>query len=372
MTQKLVILSFLFISLLSFAVVQPIFSVTSVNAGITVLADSAVSTNQDQALAFIEKALPVDISKYNTTLTKYSKMNGTADIAQYILESDESTLVVNCYVKNNVLTGCNMETKKGQVISDRPYANLTDAARGFLEKYQTYTGLDSTEMISMLADIDTTKNSSITIGNTKLTISNQVVFGDEITLLSWAYTVNGADYTSIKVGFRNGIFDAFYDNRGIYSIGDTSVNISKEQAINSAMEYVKTYSYAMYGGVRISGFNVTEDRTVAELRTTARSSTVLKPYWSVMLYLNQAYPGSVNAFLVNVWADSGKVFNIGHEGPGGGSALADNSGLAFTSSTPEEISSSSTWPDMRVAFGIAIAVIAVVVASSVIIKKKRK
>jgi hypothetical protein len=62
---------------------------------------------------------------------------------------------------------------KGQVISDRQYTSLIDAAKTFLERYQTHTKIDSTDMVSMLDDkVDVTKDSSKTMGNTKLTISN--------------------------------------------------------------------------------------------------------------------------------------------------------------------------------------------------------
>jgi len=122
----------------------------------------------------------------------------------------------------------------------------------------------------------------------------------------------------VKIGFRNGVFDALNDNRGVYTIGDTAVKVSKEQAIANAMKYIETYSYAMPDGSRISDFNVTEDGVVAELHSAVRDSAVLYPAWRVRLPLDQTYPGSVDAFTVLVWADSGEAFTIGHEGPGGG------------------------------------------------------
>lgn len=333
------------------------------------VAHSAVSTAQEAALAFIENALPVDMTKYSATLTKYTDMNWTADIVQYTLESEESVLVVNCYVQDNILIGCNLEPKSGTVITDKPYASLNDAAIGFLEKYQTYAERDSTEMINMLANADPTKNMTLTSGNIKLTISNKEFLGDEMTSFRWTYTFNGADYTSIGITFRNGVFYGLSDKRSLYTIGDTTVNVSREQAIDIAMKYIETYSYAMPGGVRISGFNVTEDRTVAELHSAVRDSSVLYPSWRVRLYLNQTYPGSVNAFVVGVWADSGEVFSCGHEGPGGGLPQTDNLDSASTLSPSGNNSVSS--PDMRVV-GAAVAIIAVAAVCTVLIKKRGK
>jgi hypothetical protein len=334
------------------------------------VAHSAVSTAQEAALAFIENALPVDMTKYSATLTKYTDMNWTADIVQYTLESEESVLVVNCYVQDNILIGCNLEPKSGTVITDKPYASLNDAAIGFLEKYQTYTERDSTEMINILSNVDATKNSTVTAGNVKLTVTKHDAFGADMTGFYWTYTIDGVDYPLLNFGFRNGVFIGLVDKRGIYKIGDTAVKVSKEQAINSAMKYIEAYSYAMPGGSQVSGFNVTEERTVAELHSAVRDSSVLYPSWRVRLYLNQTYPGSVNAFVVGVWADSGEVFYCGHEGPGGSLPSNDKLDPASTLS-PSENNSSVSSPDMRVV-GAAVAIIAVAAVCAVLIKRRGK
>jgi hypothetical protein len=373
---------------------------TITSLGAFTVAYSKDSTAQDTTLEFIENALPVDMSRYKATFTKQSKAKnysgiGLSQSVQYTLESEESILVVNCYVRNNVLTGCILKAKEGQVISDRSYVNMIDAAKGFLEKYQTYTERDSTEMIDMLANADTTKNSTVTAGNIKFTISNRVILGSERILFDWFYTVNGTDYTSLKIRFRNGVFHSLHDNRGIYTIGDTSVNVSKEQAIANAMNYLESYSYLMHGGVKMSGFNVTEERTIAELRCAVRNSSVLYPFWWVKLFLNQTYPGNIGAFIVKVWADFGEVYYIGQTGPGGGIPPVDTSDPESTPSTedtetaPEEIvelddalDSESTLsaevnnhlslPVDILVVGTAVAIIAVVAMCAVLGKRRKK
>jgi hypothetical protein len=247
---------------------------------------------------------------------------------------------------------------RGQVISDKQYVNLIDAVKSFLEKYQTYTKIDSANMINMLDEIDITNNSTLTKGNTKLTLSTFDNFGTEISLFTWAYTVNGADYTSLKVGFqKNGIFDSFYDNRALYSIGDTTVNISRERAIEIAMKHSKTYSYAMPDGSQVSGFNITEDRTTTKLLTTARNSTVLRPYWEVKLYLNQTYPGSVQGLTIYVWANSGEVFLCGN--------------LAYGGVEYSDIETSAESSGINTAAIVAVVAAMVVIAASALFIKKR-
>ena len=175
-------------------------------------------------------------------------------------------------------------------------------------------------MIPMLTNVDPTKNTTVTSGNLKLTVTHQdltgTAFGDMIGF-RWVRTINGCEYLLTEVAFSDGAFSSFIDHRVRYSIGDTTVNISKEQAIETAMEYIKTYSYQMSGDYWISGFNITEEKTVANLIPTVREGNVLYPHWSVTLYLNQTYPGSVTSLLLGIWADTGEVFFCHHQAYGG-------------------------------------------------------
>ncbi len=122
----------------------------------------------------------------------------------------------------------------------------------------------------------------------------------------WAYTYNECDYPAIFVAYRNGVFSAFKDERSVYSIGDTTVNISKKQATDIALDTIKNYSYNMGGGVWISDFGLNGTNTY--LAPAIRNSTYLYPCWTVIAYLDKTYPGSVSAFVVYVWADSGEAY----------------------------------------------------------------
>jgi hypothetical protein len=341
------------------------------------------STSQDKTMSFIQQALPINSSMYTTALTSYSQMPSPLDtmppieVTQVTLDSKESTLVATCLIQNNVLIGCNMETKRGQLISDKQYVDLIDAAESFLEKYQEYTKIDSTEMIGMLANIDTidtAKNSTITENSIKFTISNIMNFGREITVFTWFYSINGVDYTSLQVGFqKNGAFDALYDNRALYSIGDTTVNTPDKQAIATAMKYIQTFSYDMPDNIKVSGFNITEDQTTTQLLAYPINSTELRPYWNVKLYLNQTYPGSVKGFSIYIWANSGELFSCTLIAIGG----VDTTDISKLDSTPTVTANSaskesnSQTQNMLYAFAIAVALIGLAVISVVASKKKR-
>jgi len=342
---------------------------------------------ETQAMAFIENVLPVDLSKYNVTLDHHSvdegppiagitgqPINRVRDNLRYILDSEESTLHVSFSVQNNVVMYCHVTEKNGSVISDKKYISLLDAVTTLLEKYQNYTKRDSTNLIAMLDAVDVTQNVTTTVGNTKLTISQINVYGIEQTSFDWAYTENGADYTSLQITYRNGNLYALGDDRGVYTIGDTSINVSKEQAIDIAMNYIPNYSYKMPNDVTVSGFNITEDRTTAALFASPIDSTELRPYWSVQLYLNHTYPGSVKGLTLYIWAKSGEVFYCGTRATGGAEYDDSSDGEPMTS--PEVDSSLSTSnplsPDMLFVIGITVVAIGLATASVVILKKRKK
>jgi len=355
--------------------------------GIISTVHSAITASQEKSEAFIKNVLPIDSSQYNMTLRNYGvpelpdigyykQSDVEQEILTYSLESRDSTLDVICTFSNNVLTICNMYPVKGSVISDRQYSNPLDAVKGFLEKYQAYSKIDITEMINMLSNVDPAKNATITSGTLKLTVTHKDLsgtwFGDMINF-RWVQTFNGCDYLAVDLVFRDGVFSSLIDHRQLYSIGNTAVNISKEQAVKIAMKYIENYSYKIAEDVWISDFNVTEDRTVANLVPTVRESNVLYPYWSVTLYLNQTYPGSVTSLLLGIWADSGEVLFCHYQAYGGSDLISDGNSDSESPTTlpsPSPSENNEAPMDLMIAIMVA-AIIVIAVATITILFKKR-
>jgi len=232
------------------------------------------------------------------------------------LEAKDSSLTFICSVYEEALYQCQLGTDKSSITTDQTYANITEAAKSFLEKYQTYSSLNSTEMIAILSNVNTTQNPTIISGDLKLTVTHKdltgTAFGDSINF-RWVHTTNGCEYLLIDLTFKDGVFSGFIDHRPRYTIGDTAVNISKEQAITIAMEAIKNYSYRMSDDRVVTGFNVTENRITANLMPTVKEGNVLYPAWSVTLPLNGTWPGSVTELLVKIWADNGEVYHVHHQ-----------------------------------------------------------
>jgi hypothetical protein len=284
-------------------------------------AHSATSTSQERALSFVSNVLPFDMTKYSAAMTQYvmspsSTESPTTETVDYTLQAKDSTLIASCSFTDSVFTGCLIISQTGSVLQSATSNNLVDSAKSFLDRYQAFTGENLSEMVNTLAHADSSKNMTTSAGNIKLQISSQSLDSKTVdTIFRWTNTINGADYTALGVTFRNGNFYALRDDRGLYKIGNTDVNVTQNQAIDLALKYIGNYSYQGITGsddnpqyVAITGFNVTKENITTQLSTSIRESSALYPYWSVQLPLKENYPGNVWALLVSVWADSGQVF----------------------------------------------------------------
>jgi hypothetical protein len=365
-----------------------LLSILTILGGISV-AQSSISTAQDKTLSFIENALPFDTTQYTITLRNYGApklpelgstqpINGEQEVLTYSLESKDSALDVICTIQNNAVTMADAYVVKGNAISDRAYSNVVDAAKSFLQKYQSYTSLDSAKMMEMLSKVDSVKNSTTLSDNLKLTVTHidatGTFFGDSIDF-RWVQTANGCDYLLLDVGFRDGIFSSLIDRRPVYTIGDTSVNVSKEEAIKIAMNAIKGYSYRMSDNWVVTGFNVTEDKVVAVLQSQTKEANVLYPIWSVTLPLNGTWPGSVTELLVEVWAGTGEVHLVDHLAYGSSDLVSDtisDSESTTTAPLPQSSSNNETPMDLGMIALIVFAVVAIAAVTTLVFKKKHK
>ena len=152
----------------------------------------------------------------------------------------------------------------------------------------------------------------------------------------------------------------------------------KEQAINIAMDAIKTYSYPMSDDWIVTGFNVTENRIIANLypQTKTSESNVLYPAWSVTLPLNGTWPGSVRELLVEIWAGTGEVHFVHHQAYGGGDYVPSGSSGSDPSTTLTSPSSSTgnggASMGISTVAGMAVAAIIAVAITTLLIRKRKK
>jgi len=335
------------------------------------------TTNQEKAMDFMEKILPsnIDLSKYTITLKIDSTLLDVprpewynVEDVSYSLTSENSELSLVVYIERGVITGCNMYLLKGQAITNKPYADLYDAATSFLEVYQSYTTIDSNNLIQMLDNVDLTKNSTIIQENTRLTINLHALGSEHYINFKWETIINGAAYTKLDVTFDdNGLLRSVIDTRKLYTIGDTSVNISMEQAIDIAIEGLKSYSYEMPDGSIVANFKVQRDNVFATLET-AHFDYELRPYWDVRLYLDEVYPGNVFGISAFIWANTGEIIEYGNMATGG-TYYPDNT---IDNTNPTDNAIVSTPNSNMLIIGVTVGVIIAIIATSILVAKKKQ
>lgn len=192
-----------------------------------------------------------------------------------------------------------------------PFTDNYNATKRMMENYQAWKNDPEVgRMLSLLNKAGSAGNAMIISGNMDLKMADT---GDS-SEFDWSYTYNGADYSGVSLRFDDYIPSlTFSDNRGIYSVGDTAINTSKQQAIEIAENYVfenVSYSYIFANGTKttIKSLMGNESDATASLETTARTLSTLYPYWNVQVPLKQGYPAAIESMTVWVWADSGEVF----------------------------------------------------------------
>lgn len=342
---------------------------------------STPSTAQTKTKAFIDNVLPFDVSSYTITLKNQYTMelpayldNGfSSEVVTYTLESEENTFDVICKIRNGVLTYCLVDFN-GSAIANDSKTNLIDSTADFLDKYQNYTNDDLQKMKDVLTNIDATKNMTITKHNIKLSTNVVDVLDIVETTFSWTNSIDGVDYTKLSVTYNDGTFISMSDNRKLYTIGNSAVKISKEEAIKIAMDYIKNYSYTMpirteeneKDSIEITNFTVNESQTVADLTISSREDNALYPFWAVLLNLTEIYPGSVYALRVGIWADSGAVVSCTNQAVGG--ILTNDFSEPESNQELNANLSQANWYYLL----IATIVIAISIISVVVFKKRKQ
>jgi hypothetical protein len=366
-------------------IIAPLLALLIITSLVTFYASvtNKTATNQEKTRYFIENILPIDLSKYTLQFQReynmweggipsFSKTGGTINRnmtkVQYQLTSEESTFEIHFIIEKDAITGYTVYMKDGQeVILNKQYLNSLDAAKDFLEKYQIYTGIDSNDMIAMLDNVDLTKNSTTTTGNTRFTTYINYIGGIDQISFDWTYTIDGIDYTWLTLGFdTNGNYlITMADTRVLYTIGDTSINVSMEQAIDIALEYLKTYSYEMPDGSIVDDFKVSDIGAMLYTTPIDYVDYVLRPYWDVKLFLKEPASGSVFGITVFIWANTGEIIS--------NSNMATN-GTNYTdkNNSPDSTSTSQNQNILIISIAIVAIIAAAATATGILITKKKQ
>jgi len=371
-----------FYSALALAIILTILFVQMPNAYSTEL------TVQEKALSVISDVVGLDVTKYDVEFSHYSSEfpDDYGGLVQedvgYSLESAGSKIQVAFVFVNKTLSWCMLYGLEGSSLPPfyaQPLPNNTlDATKVILQRLYTYSGASHLEMIRDSMDTVSDINSvNATIGNLKrlVTVKTNIIprnatytYTSTRTSIYFKYTVNGADSPkSVNIHFRNGVLIGFGDGWNIFTIGNESVNISKEEAINIAREQANNSTTAE--------LNFGNQSVRADLHLSPREPFTLYPFWFVELPLY--YPNStITGWQLGIWADTGEIEYSHPTGVHGTVPLTENPSESptnpeSTSTEPSSDTQSQPETDDNTCLVVMIVSIIAVVATAVVVKQKR-
>lgn len=355
--------------------------IISFNSNVKMTCLSTMEVDEpNEVLVFLEEVVKLDLSKYNielagTTVSYPLELNGLPQTTgKYILHSTTSNITVLFKFRNHTLSWCLLRSNNDSPkFSIQVNDSVFDKTKAFLDRYQTFTEDSSVEaMKNMLDSIDTTKNTTKTTNEIKVSVENTA----ESTCFEWIQTINGAEYAGMSISFKNGTFYSLSDKRSIYSTGDTEVNITKQEAISLSLKYAENLTWTI-GDEKVTEFNIQEEMIDPKLFTRGRDEPLkLYPYWYVLLYLDDTYPGNVRHIQVMLWADTGKPIDCQPISFGGmapqDDVNADDKQLTngqITISSSEQNIATLNAVDVGI---IALSIIIIVITSIILIFKRKK
>lgn len=274
------------------------------------------SAGTDDAVTFLQDVIQIDVTEYhasllsNTVEVRSDILSGVVEeVLRYSLTNSESQITVVLRFRNRELSRY-QSLFEGSFIYAQPQPfSILDVAKDLIQRYRSVKGDAYVEKMSnMLAAVNTSENTEITDGDTKLQLS---ISGNNAEIL-WLYTENGVDFSpkSLYLVFENNVLTELTDGWFLFTIGTTEVTISQEEAIETARNAVQDFTWEA-DGVVVSDFNVLQEPVTAVFHPTIREEGLaLVPYWEVTLYLDKVYPGGVNRIVVGIWADTRIVRRI--------------------------------------------------------------
>lgn len=281
--------------------------------------DTAGWSAQDETLSVAKYLYELDMTKYNPQLISDTfpptfGLPATEDVLFTLgnVSDLHRDVDFSCSFTNQKLTLAMFSVYNGAPFYIEPQpTNPIDATKAFLDRYQKYSGASYVQaMRDMLNNINSTQNTIITPGGIKLTVTT---IAPGWVSFRFDKIINGLETQEwLEVDFENYYLSTFVDKWNTFTVGSTDINVSKDEAMRIAREYLKTYSWNVSQGngglVEVKDFTVLETPVDVSMWMYPRQDPLtVYPHWNVVLYLDKVYAGGVSRIEVGVWADTGEI-----------------------------------------------------------------
>lgn len=268
------------------------------------------------AINFLQQIPQIDTTHYQATLVsdtvdQPSNLGGILEQTMlYSLTSSDSKMDVYFRFRSGELSWYQIIMLEGSPVysQPQPYSAL-DAAKGLLGRLAAYENSSYLENMSstLLLVSGAMQNMQVTEGNIEL----NVTMSGADTQIVMLYTENSVDFSPkcVSLTFQGNDLTDLIDDWYLFTVGSTTVNVSSSQAVQLALNAVKSYSWTA-NGTTVSNFNVLPSPLSVVFHPNTKNGLALYPQWTVTLYLDKVYPGGVGSIIVEIWADTGKVAQI--------------------------------------------------------------
>jgi len=343
------------------------------------LPEPTANSTTDKTSPLIRNVLPLDFSKYSVTLVSDQIMlvniTTTEEYIVYKLMNTGSEVIVHCQLENGRLFTLMATAMNGSELNfAEPYsANIINLTKKILTNYQSIT--NDSSLSSMIKLLETKGVNDVTnVTRTEGNLMLETINDSRGVRFYWNHAFSGCVYNEISIYFPSDKSRfAMGDLQSRCKMGNTNVDISRDQAIDIAMNYIQNYSYVAFDKngalITVSGFNVSRESATVELRPASKNG-LLYPTWRVEVPLLEVYPGHPAAFAVDIWAGTGSVLNIATEAVGADYSTDNSSSGNGFPSPSSTVGPSAQQPGFL--GGICMVVSLIAVLTSVVVLKKRQ
>ncbi len=284
-----------------------------------VQATDSTTNLEDKALSFLTDVIQLDMSKYKVTLYSnescgahlFYKLYSTA----YSRIGSETNVVFEFY--NGTLGSCSVYPGWESLSYKHPFTDRFNSTLGLVQRFESWSNDEWVKgMEDLMVKAGSEKNTFLVLGNESLRIT---VHSSGLAEYKFSNYIEGVEYTGVSVAMSNSSSrDVFFtDSRAFHTIGNTTINISRDQAISIAENYVKNYDYKHTFGngtsVTISNLNVTGIYT-SDLSTNpgyiamqSINNSTLLPYWDIKVNVSNMPARGLQGVGVIISANDGTV-----------------------------------------------------------------
>ena len=314
-------------------------------------------TATQKSLNILHEVFGINLEEYTITThetnPEFPWLGDDIEDVSCLLISGERKLFINFFFTNGNLQNLYVFENNG-VSELKLAANNIASAHAFLETYEQYSSKPLFGELSVsLNNIVANKNETIQLDDKILEVT---VYGNDELVLRWCYSVYGATSYYNKVvalSFTNGTLMTFTNKWDLYPIGSTEVNLTKEQAIEIALEAVKNNNWTMTLNDDVfdpARFNALRSISWVSLgfvnsqeadNPRPGNELTLYPVWQIGVVFNEFF-GYLYGAEVDIWADTQEIRSIKEEHSYFAAWLKDNPPNPDPSPTPSPTSSSSS------------------------------